>query len=69
MIQSRYNVLPTDERYLALTQDQVALIFAHIEIDKEESKRGTENFDETAFDPEYEDWEERVMSEDGGYFG
>jgi hypothetical protein len=68
-IQKIYNVLPTDERYLALTRDQIALIFAHMKLDRDEAKRGTEKYDETAFDPEYEDWEEKVLNEDGGYFG
>jgi len=51
-------VLPTDERYLNLTSEQIELEFQHYIMDN------PDKFKEVYTDPEYEEWERKTSEED-----
>ncbi len=57
-IRSYYRVLPTDERYLNLTPEQIELEFQHYIMDN------PDKFKEVYTDPEYEEWERKTSEED-----
>lgn len=56
-----YNgIPPTDPRVLAMTDEQIDLEYAHLELDRKLRDKNKEEF----ADPEYEQWDEEVNEND-----
>ncbi len=62
---SKFNALPTEDRFLSLTNDQIMFIVASMQLDAEDAKRGVSDSDETFHDEGFDEWLEQVEEEDG----
>ena len=67
-----FQVLPTDERYLNLTEEQLVWIVENFNLDVKEREKAAKGVDESYYDENYEEWEQKVLEEDedlDAYFG
>lgn len=62
-ILDHFKILPTDERFLSLTLDQILLIIAHMQLDEEDRKNQKADHSETYYDESYDDWEQEQLDE------
>lgn len=58
-IRKFYQLPPTDERYLNLTEEQIYLEFEHYLLENPKLRSS-----ESYYDPAYEEWEKQVTAED-----
>ena len=61
----KFKVLPTDERFLSLTDYQFMWILSHMELDVEEAKKPAQGEGDTFYDEGFDEWLEQVEEEDG----